>query len=82
MGFPFLFVLCTAATIIISFVDIEKGRESCRIYIEERKPPLRVATGPEPPANESTPCTNDQETFFASSNSGIEHLAAGQGHVN
>lgn len=37
MGFPFLFALCAAASIAIWFVDIEKGRENCRIYVEERK---------------------------------------------
>ena len=37
MGFPFLFALCTAATIVIWFVDVEKGRENCRRYVEERK---------------------------------------------
>lgn len=42
MGFPFLFGLCTAASIVIWFVDIEKGRENCRKYVEERKL-LRVA---------------------------------------
>jgi len=42
MGFPFLFALCTAASIVIWFVDVEKGRENCRIYVEERKL-IRVA---------------------------------------
>jgi hypothetical protein len=42
MGFPFLFALCAAASIVIWFVDIEKGRENCRKYVEERKL-LRVA---------------------------------------
>lgn len=37
MGFPFLFALCTAASVVIWFVDIEKGRENCRKYVEERK---------------------------------------------
>lgn len=37
MGFPFLFALCSAASVVIWFVDIEKGRENCRIYVEERK---------------------------------------------
>lgn len=37
MGFPFLFALCTCASIVIWFVDIEKGRENCRKYVEERK---------------------------------------------
>lgn len=37
MGFPFLFALCTAASIVIWFVDVEKGRENCRIYVEQRK---------------------------------------------
>lgn len=42
MGFPFLFALCSCASIVIWFVDIEKGRENCRIYVEERKL-MRVA---------------------------------------
>jgi len=42
MGFPFLFALCSAASVVIWFVDIEKGRENCRIYVEQRKL-LRVA---------------------------------------
>lgn len=37
MGFPFLFALCTTASIVIWFVDVEKGRENCRIYVEQRK---------------------------------------------
>lgn len=42
MGFPFLFSLCFAASVVIWFVDIEKGRENCRKYVEERKL-MRVA---------------------------------------
>jgi len=41
-GFPFLFALCTAASIVIWFVDVEKGRENARKYSEDRKL-LRVA---------------------------------------
>lgn len=37
MGFPFLFAVCTAAMIAIAFVDIEKGREDCRKFTEQRK---------------------------------------------
>ncbi|ESZ97147.1 autophagy-related protein Atg22B2 [Sclerotinia borealis F-4128] len=37
MGFPFLFALCAFASIVIWFVDVEKGREDCRVYVEERK---------------------------------------------
>jgi hypothetical protein len=37
MGFPFLFALCSAASIAIWVVDIEKGRENCRVYVEQRK---------------------------------------------
>ncbi|KAL3424921.1 hypothetical protein PVAG01_04202 [Phlyctema vagabunda] len=37
MGFPFLFALCACASITIWFVDIDKGRENCRVYVEERK---------------------------------------------
>ncbi|RDW59791.1 autophagy-related protein [Coleophoma cylindrospora] len=42
MGFPFLFAICACASVVIWFVDIDKGRENCRIYVEERKL-LRVA---------------------------------------
>ncbi|OJD36813.1 mfs general substrate transporter [Diplodia corticola] len=42
MGFPFLVALCAAASVVIWFVDLERGRESCRRYVEERKL-LRVA---------------------------------------
>lgn len=41
-GFPFLFALCAAASIVIWFVDVEKGRENARKYFEDRKL-LRVA---------------------------------------
>lgn len=37
MGFPFLFAVCAAAMIAIAFVDIEKGREDCRRFTEQRK---------------------------------------------
>ncbi|KAH6684544.1 autophagy-related protein 22-like protein [Halenospora varia] len=37
LGFPFLFAICAAASIVIWFVDVEKGRENCRKYVEERK---------------------------------------------
>lgn len=36
-GFPFLFAICAAASIVIWFVDVEAGRENCRKYVEERK---------------------------------------------
>lgn len=37
MGFPFLFSLCACASVVIWFVDVEKGRENCRAYVDERK---------------------------------------------
>lgn len=37
MGFPFFFAICTGAMIAIGFVDIEKGREDCRKFTEQRK---------------------------------------------
>ncbi|KAJ5287644.1 hypothetical protein N7478_003330 [Penicillium angulare] len=43
MGFPFLFAICAAAMVAIGFVDIEKGREDCRNFTEQRKVD-RVAT--------------------------------------
>lgn len=37
MGFPFLFAICAGAMITIGFVNIEKGREDCRKFTEQRK---------------------------------------------
>ncbi|KAE8327450.1 autophagy-related protein Atg22B2 [Aspergillus sergii] len=37
MGFPFLFSICTAAMIMISFVDVEKGREDGRRFVQKKK---------------------------------------------
>lgn len=37
MGFPFLFAICTAAMVTIFFVDVEKGREDSRKFVEARK---------------------------------------------
>ncbi|KAJ6018922.1 hypothetical protein N7522_000989 [Penicillium canescens] len=37
MGFPFLFAICAGAMITIWFVNIEKGREDCRKFTEQRK---------------------------------------------
>ncbi|KAL2813172.1 autophagy-related protein 22-like protein [Aspergillus granulosus] len=34
MGFPFLFSICAAAMIAIAFVDVEKGREDGRRFVE------------------------------------------------
>jgi len=41
-GFPFLFALCFAASVVIWFMDVEKGRENARKYAYDRKL-LRVA---------------------------------------
>ncbi|RAL15394.1 uncharacterized protein BO97DRAFT_440807 [Aspergillus homomorphus CBS 101889] len=35
MGFPFLFAICAAAMVAIMFVDVEKGREDGRRFMEE-----------------------------------------------
>ena len=38
MGFPFLFAICTAASLVIWFaVDIEKGRKDAERWAEERR---------------------------------------------
>ncbi|KAF2147575.1 uncharacterized protein K452DRAFT_217809 [Aplosporella prunicola CBS 121167] len=42
LGFPFLVGLCTAAVVVIWFVDVEEGREACRRFVDERKM-VRVA---------------------------------------
>ncbi|KAJ0426052.1 hypothetical protein BJY00DRAFT_272816 [Aspergillus carlsbadensis] len=34
MGFPFLFAICAAAMLAIAFVDVEKGREDARRFVE------------------------------------------------
>ena len=37
-GFPFLFALCVAASIVIWFsVDVEKGRRDARIWADGRR---------------------------------------------
>ena len=37
-GFPFLFALCVAASIVIRFgVDVEKGRRDAGIWAEARR---------------------------------------------
>ncbi len=37
MGFPFLFVICTAASLIIWFgVDVEKGRRDAERWAKDR----------------------------------------------
>ncbi|KAJ5887997.1 hypothetical protein N7495_008038 [Penicillium taxi] len=37
MGFPFLFAICTAAMMVVGLVNIEKGREDCKRFTEQRK---------------------------------------------
>ena len=37
LGFPFLFAICTAASIVVWLVDIEKGRKNCQAFVEKRK---------------------------------------------
>ncbi|KAE8373153.1 hypothetical protein BDV26DRAFT_285341 [Aspergillus bertholletiae] len=37
MGFPFLFAICTAAMIMISFVDVDKGRQDGRKFVQKKK---------------------------------------------
>lgn len=37
LGFPFLFAVCAAASVMIWFVDVEKGRASCRKFERERR---------------------------------------------
>ncbi|KAL1301955.1 hypothetical protein AAFC00_002411 [Neodothiora populina] len=36
LGFPFLFAICAVASVVIWFVDVEKGRASCRKFEQER----------------------------------------------
>ena len=44
LGFPFLFAICTIASIIIWMVDVEKGRQDCKEFVE-RKNRLNVTEG-------------------------------------
>ncbi|KAE8348845.1 autophagy-related protein Atg22B2 [Aspergillus coremiiformis] len=37
MGFPFLFAICTAAMVMISFVNVEKGRQDGRKFVQRKK---------------------------------------------
>lgn len=37
MGFPFLFAICAAAMIAIGFVDVEKGREDSRKFVQAKR---------------------------------------------
>lgn len=58
MGFPFLFAMCTTAMIAIGFVDIEKGREDCRRFTEQRRVDRvvsEVGLGPDAIANGKMP---------------------------
>ncbi|KAL5339159.1 autophagy-related protein 22-like protein [Aspergillus crustosus] len=42
MGFPFLFAICAAAMGAIVFVDVEKGREDGRRFVEAYRSHIRV----------------------------------------
>ncbi|KAL3477591.1 autophagy-related protein 22-like protein [Aspergillus californicus] len=44
-GFPFLFALCATAMIAIAFVDVEKGREDGRRFVEAHKGTAPVVAG-------------------------------------
>lgn len=62
MGFPFLFAVCAAAMIAIGFVNIEKGREDCRRFTEQRKVDRVVAESglsPEAISKGKLPVGND-----------------------
>ncbi|KAF7587057.1 hypothetical protein BBP40_007814 [Aspergillus hancockii] len=37
MGFPFLFAICVAAMIMISLVDVEKGRQDARKFVQRKR---------------------------------------------
>lgn len=37
MGFPFLFAICFAAMIGIAFVNVDKGRDDARRFVDARK---------------------------------------------
>ncbi|KAJ5594855.1 uncharacterized protein N7459_001063 [Penicillium hispanicum] len=69
MGFPFLFAVCFAAMLAIGFVDIEKGREDCRKFTEQRRAdrvvaesgltPGAIANGKIPGTSEAVPTSED-----------------------
>lgn len=75
MGFPFLFSLCSAASIVIWFVDIEKGRENCRKYVEERKL-VRVAKESGLTTDEVIDGVATGEIVAEASSSGVESVEA------
>jgi hypothetical protein len=37
MGFPFLFAICVAAMIMIGLVDVEKGRQDARKFVQRKR---------------------------------------------
>lgn len=37
LGFPFLFSICLIASLVIWFVNVAKGREDCRRFVEEQR---------------------------------------------
>jgi MFS-type transporter involved in bile tolerance (Atg22 family) len=86
MGFPFLFALCTLASIVIWFVDVEKGRENCRKYVEERKL-VRVAKESGLTTNQVVQGVATGELVVESSDSSrsVDHVGfkgSGKGHFD
>ena len=86
MGFPFLFALCAAASVVIWFVDIEKGRENCRQYVEDRKL-IRVAkeAGLTPDQVVQGVATGELVAEITGSSGSVEHVgvdASGKGHLD
>ncbi|OBT71024.1 hypothetical protein VF21_10128 [Pseudogymnoascus sp. 05NY08] len=73
LGFPFLFSICAAASIVIWFVDIDKGRENCRQYVEERKL-LRVA-------KETGMTTDEVVEGISTGKLGVDNSESGEAQV-
>ncbi|KAL4926261.1 uncharacterized protein BDV17DRAFT_269951 [Aspergillus undulatus] len=77
MGFPFLFAICAAAMIAIAFVDIEKGREDGRKFVEaHRGPSVRVHTPDNQVQGKGAPTGTSArvEEVFSGESSDIERI--------
>ena len=73
MGFPFLFSICFAGSVVIWFVDVEKGRDNCRKYVEERKL-VRVAKESGLTTDEVIDGVATGELIAEASSSGVESV--------
>ena len=82
MGFPFLFALCTAASIVIWFVDVEKGeRELQKICRgEEVVPELRRSQASPQINSEERVATGELVVQSSDSNKSVDNVGIEKGH--